>query len=428
MNSEPRTLGAQRRLTRTLTQLTLGTALILLMLAGGLLLAPSLNGIAQARGAQLGGLVESRLGRLDTETGRLLQIAAAWLTGEGLALNHQSLNARFMPILEQYPEYAEVRVADSSGSEWMLRHRSDGTWLNRLNRPHAKDNRQRFLEWSTDRTLSKDERRPSDYASLRQPWVKKALAAPRGQILWSEVHLLAKSRQVGITAAMRLAATGERELLLSLDLRLANLAPNVNKLGLGHKGLAILLSIQGRLLELSELSGEAASRHAVFQSVVGLELGPLKRGINLWLGRGAESTVEHVILHNGTLWHVSFRRIGFGDEGLWLGVFLPLSDLLPHLYLRLALPLLVVLVAWGSVLLMGRRLGKAFRVPLEELAVRSYRIGGLDFAPLPPIQSSIREIRHLALVQNEMRDALSYAYQELQHGHQESEQQARSAQ
>jgi len=376
-----------------------------------------LDGIAHARGAQMGTLVEARLGRFEADTTHLLRVAAAWLGREGLALDHRSLNLRFIPILEQYPEYAEVWVTGPSGSEWMLRRRPDGTWLNRLSGSQEQDDTRRFLEWSNPETLIKDERRPSNYAPLRQPWMKKALATPPGQITWSEIHLLPDSNQPGITATLRLPPAGGQGLLLGMDLRLADLAHYLNSIGLGHKGFVVLLSIQGRLLGLSNLNGGsdyALRDNLVFQPVLSLDLGPLRQGLDFWLGRGVEPLIEQLILHDLDLWHVGFHKLALGGEGLWLGVFLPLSEVLPGLYLRLAILGALLLAVWSGALLMGRRLGRTFSVPLEALVVRSHRIARLDFATLPQIHSHIREIRHLALSQDQMRNALSTIYRDLQ--------------
>ena len=413
----------RRRLSRTMMLLVLGTVLLLSISGFFLLLAPSLDSVARARISQLAAAVEARVQRLVLDTDRQLKIAGRWLAGGGLSLDHGTLNRRFMPILSQYPEYSAMLIADMAGSEWMLYKKPDGSWLNRLTTPEDADGSHRFLHWRSSRTLEREENLPSDYNPLKRPWFREAMTTPRGQAAWTEIYRFFTAKRPGITASMRIAAGDSNgDLIIGLDLLLSDIAHYLRNVRIGRKGLAVLLSAEGRVLGVTDLTGgeePAPPESLIFQPVTEVALGPLQKGLGLWQSRGERPMEDRLIWHDWELWHVGYRKLDLGDEGVWLGVHLPVSELIPGLYLQLLVLAAVLLLAIGGVLTLAVRTARGFSRPLEQLADNSRRIGDLDFSAPGQIESEVREIAQVARAQDEMRRLLASAHDELVTKHRE---------
>lgn len=402
--------------------LVLGTVLVLALSGWFLLLAPSVDSVARARISQLSALVEGQLDRLGQNSQRVLRIAANWLSNGNLALDHQSLNHRFMPLLAQYPEYSAMMIADGRGSEWMLYKQPEGGWLNRLSAPSDREDRHRFIEWDADSKQIVDEPRDSDYRTTERPWFKAAHKVTPGGPAWTEIYRFHTSGEPGVSASMRIPLSGSKpELTLGLDLQLIDIAHYLNSMRIGQQGLAILLTSEGKLLGLSNRGDEASStlEEMIFKPVLGLELGPLKAGVDLWLDRDAEGMRDTLLVYDKELWHVGFRRLDLGDQDLWLGVYMPISELIPGLYRQIAGGALLILLALFAAVYLARRRARNLSEPLEHLAANSLRIGDLDFSVRSPSRVGILEIDRLGGAQDEMRNLLASSHEALKHKNQE---------
>jgi hypothetical protein len=291
-----------QRLSVALVRLVFFTVVIVGVGVWAFLSGPALNRIAKARVGEIGGQVAPPVLGLAQDGERLLRVAAVWLGREDLALDHQSLNKRFLPLLAQLPDINSLRIADQSGNEWLLGRAADGVWFNRLTA--AADKAQptrRFLRWKDLDTLAKDERQTSDYQPLDQPWLQKALKAGPGKLVSTEIGRLGGGNDLGTTLALATEPIrGRPSWVLALDLRLQGLTGTLNGLQLGNRGMVLAFSEQGRVLAHSRAERHNAPvrpEQLVLTSVVGLELGPLQDGIGRWLGRNELPLEDGLFIH-----------------------------------------------------------------------------------------------------------------------------------
>lgn len=403
-------LPLRRYLGRALVGLMIVSLLVMGAGAWWLILGPALEELAGARVAALETRARVRVQALTQDAERLARVAADWLARDEPALDHRSLNRRFMPLLAQYPAHGVLRVTDTAGNEWSLARDPEGGWRNRLTAAGNQQVNQRVLIWQDPDRLRQDRREPSDYQPLAQPWFKGALEARPGQIPWTEVFPLPGSGGPASILALPVPpGPGRPSLVVALEVDLGGLLEAVRP----HDPAAslILFSGQGRLLGHHRLPlPESRGMPAPFSSVVALE-SPLAPGIRAWLGRGSEPLADRLFLEGLKPWYVGFRTLPLGDETLWLGVYLPLSELLPGLPARLlALTGLLILVL-GLGYLVAWRLARGLGQPLRRFATDLKRLEGLDFSPPPPLPCQLEEIIRLAAAQERARRALGGAWE-----------------
>jgi len=408
MRSKTEPVSINRRLVLIMSLLVLGTALVLAVSGWFLFLSPSLDRIALSRIDGVDTSVKHEFDRLFQQTQRLLHNTKEWIEEDQFPLEPSGLNRRFIPVLEQFPELSLVLIAETSGRALMLRKQKDGTWLNQLTPPGDRRGSAQFLTWENAGQLISDETRPDDYDPRKHPWFTAAIQAPPGQPVWTELYSFHDDKQLGVTAAIRIPHGKNGDLVFALDLRLEDMAKYLADVKTGQQSLAVLLandpdaSILGmtshnRLLECDELP----------------ECTPLKQGRALWI-RGNKQPIEVAQLRiQGELWYLGFRQLHLGDHELWLGVYLPTSELIPGLGYQSLVLTVVLLLAIALVIGLAVLFARAFSRPLEALAANSERIGNLDFALPPPIRSDLKEIRQLADVQERMRGMLKDALEKL---------------
>ncbi len=402
----------KRQLSRGLTLVLLLSATLFLLGGWLLLLKPSLDNVAGNQIDRIATRLQTHLLRMEDDSRRLLHLAADWLTEGDLTLDHRSLNRRFMPLLKQYPDYASLRVADPTGNEWMLFRRSDGTWLNRLTKGAESVPTRRFLSWSEDGELQRDERLESDYSPTLRPWYRLTRDARLGQPVWSEIHRFDTSLDPGITTAMRIRVGDDSELLLALDLRLETVAGHLSPRQPGEAAHTVLITEEGRLLGSAGLPA-VGDDLPTLQPVLGLDIQPLKLAVKLWLERDGKAPAARLRLHDGELWHLGFRRLVLGERSLWLGTLLPVTEIMPGIHLQLIALGFLLLLTLSAGRLLGRLLARDLSRPLEQLAADCRRIGQLDLAPTPILPNGPREIRELAEAQEAMRARLADAFDQL---------------
>ncbi len=348
---------AWRRQRRTFLWFTAIATLAMLLGSLLLLTLPALDSAAHERTEAIAARLESRLSDLRTDAERLIRVGTDWLAAGDLALDHRSLNRRFIPVLDRLGEIDSVYIADTVGNEWMLRRQPDGIWLNRLSGAEEKQAEMlRFLTWKSLDQLMEDSKRPSDYQTAQQDWYRKTTQAQPGTLIWTQVQRLPGSSIPGLIAAMRLPTADERGLTIAVALRLSDIHQEITRLPLGENGQAALLTAQGQLLDFSATTGLDHRTHR-FTSMLALETQPLREAFDRWLARDEQSSGQQRLILKSTFWYLGYRPLPLGTENLWLLAILPVQELLPGAWIRLALLAGIFILA---LLLAGVAAGRAF--------------------------------------------------------------------
>lgn len=404
-----------QKLTTALLRLVFITLAIFGLSIWVLFSGPALDRIALARVGEISAQTGASVAGAYRNAENLLWIAANWLSKEDLALDHQNLNRRFIPLLAQYPDLVGLRIADGSGNEWLLNRNPDGTWLNRL--VSAADKSQptrRFLRWKDGEILAGDERRDSRYIPQDQPWFQKATQAGPGKLVATEIGRLEDRGDLGAMLALALPDSRARHgVVVGVELSLKEVTSQLSALRLGDRGLALLFTDAGQILGHSRAERFGLTYQPgelMLASVVGLDLGPLQDGIGRWLGRDELPLEDALFVHNFDLWSGSYRSLPWGDTKLWMGVYLPLSEMLTWLPYRLIAFGLVVVLVFAIGKLVAIALARSIVQPLNQIGENVRRISRWDFALSEHIHSSMEEIERLAAAQERMRANLRRAW------------------
>lgn len=398
----------RRHLIRTL----LGLVIVSVLIMGSgfwLLWVPALKQLAVARVDALEVRARAQAQILVLNAERLARVAAAWLARDEPNLDHQSLNRRFMPLLAQYPEYLSLRIADAAGNEWLLARNPDDTWRNRLTAVGDKDVTHRFLIWQDTERLQQERREPSDYQPRAQSWFQRAMRANPGQGLWTEIAPLPEGGgPISMLALAVPSGQGRPPLMVALEVDLGHLVRTL--MPHDQAALLILFTTQGQLLGHHHLpASRPGGMPPLFSSVLDLDVGPLSPGIRAWLGRDSGPMADILFLHGLEFWYAGFRALPLGDETLWLGIYLPLSELLPGLPYGLPVLLSLLILLLGLGYLLARRLAHRLSQPLGRLTTDLRRLEELDFSAPPPLACHLEEIARLAAAQEQTRRALQTA-------------------
>ncbi|MDO9225035.1 MAG: EAL domain-containing protein [Pseudomonadota bacterium] len=405
----PNSSSLRRVLLTRMAGLVVGTAF---MVGAGLVilgLTPVTERIAESQFRAAATRVEASLDALFKPADAMLTMAGGWIAGEVPDLESSAaFNHLFQPVLRAIPQATSIVAGTSDGQAWLLLQQIDGSWRNRMTDRARWDDRHLLIDRGADGREIRQWAR-LDYDARTRPWFKAAAAAPIGERVWTSPYLFFTTGEPGITASTRLRLNDGRDFVVGVDLKLRDLSRATMDARVGQRGLALVLTEDGRLLALPAMPKGMRQiewmRHilrpaektgiAVLDAVLASRPALTRAGDVVWSFRG-----------NNEAWLASMRPYRLGEQRLQVLTLAPASDFAPQW-----LPLLVVLAGallalLGLAIMIARAQARRIAESLEALAAASERIGCLDFSVAPVSRSGIAEIDRLAAAQHGMRDLL----------------------
>ncbi len=159
------------------------------------------------------------------------------------------LNASFMARMKIYPFITSINTGDSQGNGYLIL-RIETKWKNRIKKSQEKG----IVTWQeldeNGRVLA-TEKRQDDYDPRIRPWYVNAIS--QKGIVWSDPYVFRTTRDVGITASLRLQ-DGSDAPVVGIDIMLKDLTAFLAEQTKDIPGLAAyLLTAEGSVLAASEL-------------------------------------------------------------------------------------------------------------------------------------------------------------------------------
>ena len=346
---------------------------------------------------------------------RQLRMLGAW--GEAGLLETDdpaALNRLLVPLLRLHPQITSLMLADSRGHEHLLL-RSGEHWRSRITKRDEWDTRTRWLEWSEQAPEPVETWRELDYDPRDRPWYQGALET-RGNrseahdLYWTEPYTFFTTKDPGVTASLSFGHQDGLDQVVGIDVLLSDLSLFTTALDVTENGKVLVVTEDGRLIGLPRdprFESVEARRTALLGRPDSVGIAVLADAVAAFSAPDAGIGSSLEFMSGGQPWWGQSQRFALSPtQALLVGVVIPESDLLGSLHqLRLAIAgvtLAVLLVAILRAIVVARR----FSGPIEALASQSNRMGRGDLGPGEPVESPLREVRHLAEAQERMRLAL----------------------
>ncbi len=247
---------------------------------------PLIERTAQSQFNVAASQVKARLDATFEPAGSLLAMGRGWINGEQPSLeNPAAFNRIFMPVLQALPQATSVVAGTSTGQGWLLLEKGGNEWRNRMTDIPRTGNRHLIFDHAADGT-TKVEWNERDYDARKRPWY---LAAMQGQdpdaVHWTTPYIFFTTGDPGITASVRMKLKDGRDFVLGLDLMLRDLSEATMQAGVGHRGLAAVVTHDGKVLALPTPPAGAPKAEwlkQVLKPVDELKIGALSEGIAQW--------------------------------------------------------------------------------------------------------------------------------------------------
>ena len=367
--------GVRLRLFRDLVLVVL-FAVGTLVLAVYLVMVEVRQELAWGQISQATAQVREELRRLLEPTEQQLAILRDW--GRAGDLNRDDIEAltrRLIPTLTHHSQLSGLIIADDSGSEYFLM-RDEARWLVRERAPGDKG-RLRWHNWGSgeDDLVWQDN---GGYDPRRRSWFLDAVQAiDGGKPSWSRPYVFFTRKVPGITASLAWREAGSVR-VVALDLDLSTILGTIENLPLAENGTGFLFRADGGIYVPPRADAEPAGGSHFF-SAGDTQGGTLAiDAVDAWKNAGRPEDRALRFTSGEQAWWGGFSALYLDDEAAWLGVALPLDDLVTLLQRRwqLVLAMALVVLASGVLLAMlvvrkyGRRLKELPRLSIDK---RNYR-------------------------------------------------------
>jgi hypothetical protein len=307
---------------------------------------------------------------------RSLVEARAWSQGvEVDLLDATTLNARFMPVLEQLPHVSAILIANNKGQSYMLSRSEDG-WRTRLTDVAKTGARATWAEWTGPQDAVKTWLDDLDYDPRGRPWFRGAVeSGPDGPLFWTEPYTFFDAKEKGMTASLswRARNAGDITDVIAFDVLLHEISLFTAGLQISAHGDVFVLTEDGRVIgppHDERFQESSAIKATMLSHVDTLELPELQNAHATWKMRSGDSADIFQYTSEGVPMWGAFRPLPIGNRTLWLGFTIPENELAesaganPH-----AIPLAVVIIGAAaflvSIVLLRRHTRQVERLALE---------------------------------------------------------------
>lgn len=364
-------------------------------------------------------------------------------TGQLSPLDPQQLSLFFGPMYSSVEQVAAVRACDDQGNLAVLTRR-DELWVTATAKPAQAPGR---MDYAGRSTLTGPPERQWTETQAEDPlashWYKGATAnraagsaaAPgsgptAGVTHWTETYGFDTAVDPGVTASKLLRTPSRSQLVLAIDLLVAELDEYTDTLRPTPNGYVVVTDLKGRLLEpVSETEDHDAEAPQRFDSRIPIETDETvmfdaltawaKLHEAVWDGKtgivpapsAAAAPQEEEAFQfqsRDKQWWGGMKAFYLSDEPeFYIAVLIPEADLMQTMHSQRQLLLLIAAAALVVAAGLALSIAAAFSAPIAALVEQSQRLRLLDLSPeLPPVESAITEVAQLSEAHVSMRNAL----------------------
>ena len=328
-------------------------------------------------------------------------------------------------MIEAVSQVNSIHVASSSGDEYMLWLKEDGSYYNRVSLVDELGSI-RLREWSDGYTPAEPlapVRVESDYDARKRPWFQQALKhfdeesgrETTDQLVWSDPYAFFTTKRPGITVSVAYRTPAGDIQILAFDIYLAAILDFARRIEVRESGNVYVMLRNPRekdVLMLAIPPGEVQAPESVAEHKFPIPVSELsgipRTFVDLVLSdETSKAGRPFRFQEDGTQWWgaTAIRPLS-DDRELWIAAKIPESEILSGIPDLTLITLVALLVTIVITIYRARWLAQRYGEPIADLVAQTERIGRLNFARETAIESSILEVQTLASSQDAMRRAL----------------------
>jgi len=298
-----------------------------------------------------------------------LRIARQWGVEGALDIEKpESLDSRFIPVLEQIPRISAVLIADSRGRGYFLGRDGD-QWVTRLIDVEKGESRTVSMDRGTPPKSTGEKTEKTDYDPRSRPWFEGAIQYNADETpYWTKPYSFKTQRQFGVTASLKWEDDKKPPTIhvVAFDVLLTSISDWTKKLTIGEQGKAFLLTGNGLVLGLprdDRFEDADAEKAAILSPVEDLGIPSVSEAFSGWKRTGGVSHEPFEYDVESTRWWAEFRPISLDNRTVWLGISLPEEELFRRIGVpRHVVPAAIVIISLiafiGSVFVVRRHAGQ----------------------------------------------------------------------
>ena len=248
-----------------------------------------------------------------------------------------SLNAKFIPLLEQLPQVSGLIIADSNKAEYFLT-REDRNWLTRSTGLGQNNGRVLWKRWQGTGGMVEQWSEKLNYNPISRPWYQGAIKkSNEDKIFWTEPYTFFTKKVPGITGSMRMHPKGDKKttLVVAIDVLLSDIFKSIAELTVSDMGRAFLFNAKGDVFTagsagtfLNDGQNDREGKKSFFVAAEKLNVALIADAVKAW-EKNNKLPFEPIEFKSegGTCWG-GFQPLNTDDWTVWIGVAVPESDLL----------------------------------------------------------------------------------------------------
>jgi hypothetical protein len=259
------------------------------------------------------------LGRLFSPVQGHLAVIKRW--GERGALDladHEALNDRFIPMMEQFPWATSMMVASETGVEYMLLRTSD-TWVSRATNPADNPGVITWRSWAHEDSLLAEWTVEDNYDPRGRPWYTAAIEGfnkdERG-ICWTAPYEFRTTGEIGVTLAKKWHTRGDSTAVhvAGVDVPLESVLSFTDSLVTARNGYSFLLNRYLKIVAAGHDTGAAGERDPT----------PFEAdALSVWKTAGSPLETPLAMTSGGERWWADFRAVSADSARLVIAIAVP---------------------------------------------------------------------------------------------------------
>ena len=310
-----------------------------------------------------------------------VSIIKDWTRSGDLKITHPAnLNARFIPVLEQFPQIYSIKIASDDTLDYIIL-REDETYRSRHTSPAEGASRkgvwQRLSVAGEILEKSIDSQKISTH---EKNWFKGAIADQKDEIFWTDPYDLYPASLPGVTAAAAWKQNDHNH-VAALSVRMQDIRQLINSVRIGDRFQIFLYSEKEVIIDFQRINRRyfAATANEKSDSPDGTDMNsPILIALQSWK-KSSNPQAPFAFQHDQSKWWGLMQGLEEGAKGDGIGILVPEDDLISRqkserfLYIPIALA-----VFWVAFLLFVRnyyrkskelaKQGDILKIPEEELS------------------------------------------------------------